>query len=262
MTSRQPSCITTPIYYPPGKFHTGSTYTTTAYDVLARYKCVINHEAFYLTGFDEYGQKTRQKAEEAGIAPQAYANGMAVGVKRLWEILEIPHDKFIYTIDDYREKVVVDVFEKLLAQGDIYLGEYSGWYSVPNGEFFTESQLEEAFRDENGKIIGGIAPSGHEVEWVSEKPYFLCLGKYADRLVESFHTHPDFTQPGDRMNEIIRNFIELGLKDLAVSRTSLTWGVKVFSDPKHVVYMWIDALFNYATALGCGQEERTSSDRF
>ena len=177
-------------------------------------------------------------------------------------MLDISYDQFIRTTDDYHEKVVADVFERLLSQDDIYLGEYSGWYSVSDEEFFTESQLEEVFRDESGKVIGGIAPSGHEVEWVSEESYFLRLGKYADRLVEFFHAHPDFIQPDGRMNEIIKNFIEPGLEDLAVSRTSFTWGVKVPSNPKHVVYVWIDALLNYTTALGYGQDDHANFDKF
>ena len=262
MTSKQPFYITTPIYYPSGKLHIGSAYTTIACDVLARYKRMLNYDVFYLTGLDEHGQKIQQKAEEAGITPQAYVDGMAADVKKLWKMLDISYDKFIRTTDDYHEKVVAEVFEKLLAQDDIYLGEYSGWYSVSDEEFFTESQLEEVFRDENGKVIGGIAPSGHEVEWVSEESYFLRLGKYADRLVEFFHAHPDFIQPDGRMNEIIKNFIEPGLEDLAVSRTSFTWGVKVPSNPKHVVYVWIDALLNYATALGYGQEDHANFDKF
>ena len=204
----------------------------------------------------------QQKAEEAGITPQAYVDGMAADVKKLWEMLDISYDKFIRTTDDYHEKVVADVFEKLLAQDDIYLGEYSGWYSVSDEEFFTESQLEEVFRNEKGEVIGGIAPSGHEVEWVSEESYFLRLGKYADRLVDFFHAHPDFIQPEGRMNEIIKNFIEPGLEDLAVSRTSFTWGVKVPSNPKHVVYVWIDALLNYVTALGYDQEDHANFDKF
>lgn len=262
MTSKQPFYITTPIYYPSGKLHIGSAYTTIACDVLARYKRMMNHEVFYLTGLDEHGQKIQQKAEEAGITPQAYVDGMAADVKKLWEMLDISYDKFIRTTDDYHEKVVVDVFEKLLAQDDIYLGEYSGWYSVSDEEFFTESQLEEVFRNEKGEVIGGIAPSGHEVEWVSEESYFLRLGKYADRLVDFFHAHPDFIQPEGRMNEIIKNFIEPGLEDLAVSRTSFTWGVKVPSNPKHVVYVWIDALLNYVTALGYDQEDHANFDKF
>lgn len=262
MTSKQPFYITTPIYYPSGKLHIGSAYTTIACDVLARYKRMMNHEVFYLTGLDEHGQKIQQKAEEAGITPQAYVDGMAADVKKLWEMLDISYDKFIRTTDDYHEKVVADVFEKLLAQDDIYLGEYSGWYSVSDEEFFTESQLEEVFRNEKGEVIGGIAPSGHEVEWVSEESYFLRLGKYANRLVDFFHAHPDFIQPEGRMNEIIKNFIEPGLEDLAVSRTSFTWGVKVPSNPKHVVYVWIDALLNYVTALGYDQEDHANFDKF
>ena len=262
MTEKQPFYITTPIYYPSGKLHIGSAYTTVACDVLARYKRLMGYDVFYLTGLDEHGQKIQQKAEEAGITPQKYVDGMAEEVKELWELLDISYNQFIRTTDDYHEKVVADVFERLLAQDDIYLGEYSGWYSVSDEEFFTESQLEEVFRDESGKVIGGIAPSGHEVEWVSEESYFLRLGKYADRLVEFFHAHPDFIQPDGRMNEIIKNFIEPGLEDLAVSRTSFTWGVKVPSNPKHVVYVWIDALLNYATALGYGQDDHANFDKF
>ncbi len=254
--------ITTPIYYPSGKLHIGSAYTTIACDVLARYKRLMGYDVFYLTGLDEHGQKIQQKAEEAGVTPQKYVDGMAKEVKELWQLLDISYDKFIRTTDNYHEKVVADVFERLLAQDDIYLGEYSGWYSVSDEEFFTESQLEEVFRDENGTVTGGIAPSGHEVEWVSEESYFLRLNKYADRLVAFFKAHPDFIQPDGRMNEIIKNFIEPGLEDLAVSRTSFTWGVPVPSNPKHVVYVWIDALLNYATALGYGQDDHANFEKF
>ena len=262
MTTKQPFYITTPIYYPSGKLHIGSAYTTIACDVLARYKRLMGHDDFYLTGLDEHGQKIQQKAEEAGISPQAYVDGMAVGVKELWKLLDISYDKFIRTTDDYHEKVVADVFEKLLAQDDIYLGEYSGWYSVSDEEFFTESQLAEVFRDENGKVTGGIAPSGHEVEWVSEESYFLRLSKYQDRLVEFFKSHPDFITPNGRLNEMLKNFIEPGLEDLAVSRTTFTWGVPVPSNPKHVVYVWIDALLNYVTALGYGQNNHGNFVKF
>ena len=254
--------ITTPIYYPSGKLHIGSAYTTIACDVLARYKRMMNYDVFYLTGLDEHGQKIQQKAEEAGITPQAYVDGMAVGVKELWQLLDISYDKFIRTTDDFHEKVVAQVFERLLAQDDIYLGEYSGWYSVSDEEFFTESQLAEVFRDENGKVIGGVAPSGHEVEWVSEESYFLRLSKYQDRLVEFFKSQPDFITPDGRLNEMLKNFIEPGLEDLAVSRTTFTWGVPVPSNPKHVVYVWIDALLNYVTALGYGQEDHENFDKF
>ena len=254
--------ITTPIYYPSGKLHIGSAYTTIACDVLARYKRMMNYDVFYLTGLDEHGQKIQQKAEEAGITPQAYVDGMAVGVKELWQLLDISYDKFIRTTDDYHEKVVAQVFERLLAQDDIYLGEYSGWYSVSDEEFFTESQLAEVFRDENGKVIGGVAPSGHEVEWVSEESYFLRLSKYQDRLVEFFKSQPDFITPDGRLNEMLKNFIEPGLEDLAVSRTTFTWGVQVPSNPRHVVYVWFDALLNYVTALGYSQEDHENFDKF
>ena len=254
--------ITTPIYYPSGKLHIGSAYTTIACDVLARYKRMMNYDVFYLTGLDEHGQKIQQKAEEAGITPQAYVDGMAVGVKELWQLLDISYDKFIRTTDDYHEKVVAQVFERLLAQDDIYLGEYSGWYSVSDEEFFTESQLAEVYRDENGKVIGGVAPSGHEVEWVSEESYFLRLSKYQDRLVEFFKSQPDFITPDGRLNEMLKNFIEPGLEDLAVSRTTFTWGVPVPSNPRHVVYVWFDALLNYVTALGYGQEDHENFDKF
>ena len=254
--------ITTPIYYPSGKLHIGSAYTTIACDVLARYKRMMNYDVFYLTGLDEHGQKIQQKAEEAGITPQAYVDGMVVGVKELWKLLDISYDKFIRTTDDYHEKVVAQVFERLLAQDDIYLGEYSGWYSVSDEEFFTESQLSEVFLDEDGNVTGGIAPSGHQVEWVSEESYFLRLSKYQDRLVEFFKSHPDFITPDGRLNEMLKNFIEPGLEDLAVSRTTFTWGVKVPSNPKHVVYVWMDALLNYVTALGYGQDDHGNFDKF
>lgn len=254
--------ITTPIYYPSGKLHIGSAYTTIACDVLARYKRMMNYDVFYLTGLDEHGQKIQQKAEEAGITPQEYVDGMAVGVKDLWQLLNISYDKFIRTTDDYHEKVVAQVFERLLAQDDIYLGEYSGWYSVSDEEFFTESQLVEVYRDEDGNVTGGIAPSGHQVEWVSEESYFLRLSKYQDRLVDFFKSHPDFITPDGRLNEMLKNFIEPGLEDLAVSRTTFTWGVKVPSNPKHVVYVWMDALLNYVTALGYGQDEHGNFDKF
>ena len=254
--------ITTPIYYPSGKLHIGSAYTTIACDVLARYKRMMNYDVFYLTGLDEHGQKIQQRAEEAGITPQEYVDSMAVGVKDLWQLLDISYDKFIRTTDDYHEKVVAQVFERLLEQGDIYLGEYSGWYSVSDEEFFTESQLAEVYRDEEGNVIGGVAPSGHEVELVSEESYFFKLSNYADRLTAFYKEHPEFIQPDGRMNEMLKNFIEPGLEDLAVSRTTFTWGVKVPSDPKHVVYVWIDALINYITALGYGQNEHGNFDLF
>ncbi|WP_165329375.1 methionine--tRNA ligase [Streptococcus tangpeifui] len=254
--------VTTPIYYPSGKLHIGSAYTTIACDVLARYKRMMNYDVRYLTGLDEHGQKIQQKAQEAGITPQEYVDGMAKEVKELWELLDISYDQFIRTTDDFHEEVVAKIFEKLLAQGDIYLGEYTGWYSVSDEEFFTESQLAEVYRDENGNMIGGVAPSGHEVEKVSEESYFFRMSKYADRLIAYYKEHPEFIQPDGRMNEMLKNFIEPGLEDLAVSRTTYTWGIKVPSNSKHVIYVWIDALMNYITALGYGQENQANFDKF
>ncbi|SJZ96710.1 methionyl-tRNA synthetase [Pilibacter termitis] len=262
MTEKKTYYITTPIYYPSGKLHIGNTYTTIACDVLARYKRLMGFDVFYLTGTDEHGMKIEQKAAERGITPKQYVDEMADYMQQLWQSLDVSYDKFIRTTDDYHEKAIQTIFERLLAQGDIYLGEYAGWYSVSDEEFFTETQLTEVFKDENGKVIGGIAPSGHEVEWVSEESYFFRMSKYADRLLEYYETHPEFIQPASRKNEMINNFIKPGLEDLAVSRTTFTWGVPVKSNPKHVVYVWIDALCNYITALGYDSENQANFEKF
>lgn len=242
--------ITTPIYYPSGKLHIGNSYTTIACDVLARYKRLQGYDVFFLTGTDEHGLKIEQKAQALGMQPQEYVDKMAADIKELWKKLEITNDKFIRTTDDYHEKAVQNIFEKLLAKGDIYLGKYRGWYSVSDEEYFTESQLAEIYRDEDGNMIGGKAPSGHEVQLVEEDCYFFKMSKYADRLVKYYEEHPDFIIPDTRKNEMLNNFIKPGLEDLALTRTSFNWGVKVPSNPEHVVYVWIDALCNYITALG------------
>ena len=247
--------ITTPIYYPSGKLHIGNTYTTVACDVLARYKRLQDFDVFYLTGTDEHGLKIEQKAEKLGMTPKAYVDKMAAQIKQLWKTLEISNDKFIRTTDDYHEKAVQKIFERLLKQGDIYKGKYKGWYSVSDEEYFTESQLAEVYRDDNGKMIGGKAPSGHEVQLVEEECYFFKMSKYADRLVKYYDEHPEFIIPSSRKNEMLNNFIKPGLEDLALTRTSFNWGVKVPSDPKHVIYVWIDALCNYITALGYGSDD-------
>lgn len=242
--------ITTPIYYPSGKLHIGNSYTTIACDVLARYKRLQGYDVFFLTGTDEHGLKIEQKAQALGMQPQEYVDKMAADIKELWKKLEITNDKFIRTTNDYHEKAVQNIFEKLLAKGDIYLGKYRGWYSVSDEEYFTESQLAEVYRDEDGNMIGGKAPSGHEVQLVEEDCYFFKMSKYADRLVKYYEEHPDFIIPDTRKNEMLNNFIKPGLEDLALTRTSFNWGVKVPSNPEHVVYVWIDALCNYITALG------------
>ncbi len=222
----------------------------------------MGFDVFYLTGVDEHGEKIEQKAEELGVAPQDYVDKMAADVKKLWKTLGISYDKFIRTTDDYHEKAVQKIFQQLLDQGDIYLGEYEGWYSVSDEEFFTEKQLEEVYRDEQGNVIGGKAPSGHEVELIQEESYFFRMSKYADRLVEYYEEHPEFIRPESRKNEMLKNFIEPGLEDLAVSRTTFDWGIPVSSDPKHVVYVWIDALTNYITALGYGSADETNFEKF
>lgn len=247
--------ITTPIYYPSGKLHIGNSYTTIACDAEARFKRLMGYDVFYLTGTDEHGLKIEQKAEKLGMKPQEYVDQMAAQIKELWKKLEITNDKFIRTTDDYHEKAVQKVFQQLLDQGDIYKGKYTGWYSVDDEEYFTESQLAEVYRDEDGNVIGGKAPSGHEVQLVEEESYFFKMSKYADWLMNYYKEHPDFIEPQSRMNEMINNFLKPGLEDLAVTRTSFAWGVKVPNDPKHVVYVWIDALSNYITALGYGSDD-------
>lgn len=263
MADKKTFYITTPIYYPSGKLHIGNAYSTIACDVMARYKRMKGYDVFYLTGSDEHGQKIEQKAEELGISPQEYVDGMAEGMQKLWKTLDISNDKFIRTTDATHEKVVAAIFERFLEQGDIYLDEYEGWYSVPDETFYTETQLEDVERDADGNVIGGKSPdSGHPVELVKEESYFFKMSKYADRLLKYYEEHPDFIQPESRKNEMINNFIKPGLEDLAVSRTTFNWGVKVPSNPKHVVYVWIDALANYITAMGYGTEDDELFNKF
>lgn len=247
--------ITTPIYYPSGKLHIGNTYTTVACDAEARYKRLMGYDVFYLTGTDEHGLKIEQKAEKLGKQPQEYVDEMAAGIKKLWKTMEVTNDKFIRTTDNYHEKAVQKIFQKFIDQGDIYKGKYKGWYSVDDEEYFTESQLAEVYRDDDGNVIGGKAPSGHEVQLVEEESYFFKMSKYSDWLMNYYKEHPDFIEPHTRVNEMVNNFLKPGLEDLAVTRTSFNWGVKVPNDPKHVVYVWIDALSNYITALGYGSDD-------
>ena len=247
--------ITTPIYYPSGKLHIGNTYTTVACDAEARYKRLMGYDVFYLTGTDEHGLKIEQKAEKLGKQPQEYVDEMAAGIKKLWKTMEITNDKFIRTTDNYHEKAVQKIFQKFIDQGDIYKGKYKGWYSVDDEEYFTESQLAEVYCDDDGNVIGGKAPSGHEVQLVEEESYFFKMSKYSDWLMNYYKEHPDFIEPHTRVNEMVNNFLKPGLEDLAVTRTSFNWGVKVPNDPKHVVYVWIDALSNYITALGYGSDD-------
>lgn len=263
MTTQKPTYyITTPIYYPSGKLHIGNSYSTLACDAMTRYKRLQGFDAFFLTGTDEHGQKIERTAEGLGVSPKQYVDEMADIIKKLWDLLDIDYSHFIRTTDDYHEKAVQDAFEQLLAQDDIYLGEYSGWYSVSDEEFFTESQLVEVYRDADGNVTGGVAPTGNEVTLVKEESYFFRMSKYADRLVQYYEDHADFLEPSFRKTEMINNFIKPGLEDLAVSRTTFTWGVPVKSNPKHVIYVWIDALLNYITALGYGSDDTSRYNKY
>ncbi|MCM3740065.1 methionine--tRNA ligase [Oceanobacillus luteolus] len=255
--------ITTPIYYPSGKLHIGNAYSTIACDVMARYKRMTGYDVFYLTGSDEHGQKIEQKAKELNVSPKEYVDDMAEGMQKLWKLLDISNDKFIRTTDPMHKKVVQDIFERFLEQGDIYLDEYEGWYSIPDETFYTETQLVDVEYDEDGNVVGGKSPdSGHPCELIKEESYFFRMSKYADRLLEYYETHPEFIQPESRKNEMINNFIKPGLEDLAVSRTVFSWGIPVPSNPKHVVYVWIDALANYITALGYGTEDDSKFKKY
>ncbi|OAS85737.1 MULTISPECIES: methionine--tRNA ligase [Metabacillus] len=246
--------ITTPIYYPSGKLHIGHAYTTVAGDAMARYKRMRGYDVMYLTGTDEHGQKIQRKAEESNVTPQQYVDNIVSGIENLWGKMDISYDDFIRTTQDRHKVVVERIFTQLVEQGDIYLDEYEGWYSVPDETYYTELQLVDPIK-ENGKIVGGKSPdSGHPVELVKEESYFFKMGKYVDRLLAYYEENPEFIQPESRKNEMINNFIKPGLEDLAVSRTTFDWGVKVPGDPKHVIYVWIDALSNYITALGFGTD--------
>ncbi|WP_259455655.1 methionine--tRNA ligase [Bacillus sp. PK3_68] len=234
--------LTTPIYYPSGNLHIGHAYTTVAGDAMARYKRLRGFDVMYLTGTDEHGQKIQRKAEETGVTPQQYVDNIVSGIQELWDKLDISYDDFIRTTQTRHKDIVEKIFKQLLDQGDIYLDEYEGWYCTPCESFFTERQLEN----------GNCPDCGRPVEKVKEQSYFFKMSKYADRLLEYYEENPDFIQPESRKNEMINNFIKPGLEDLAVSRTTFDWGIKVPGDPKHVIYVWIDALSNYITALGYG----------
>ncbi|MGK8831461.1 methionine--tRNA ligase [Bacillus paranthracis] len=254
--------ITTPIYYPSGKLHIGHAYTTVAGDAMARYKRMQGYNVHYLTGTDEHGQKIQKKAEELNVTPQAYVDNIVAGIKELWEKMDISYDDFIRTTEDRHKDVVEKIFKQLVDQGDIYLDEYEGWYSVQDETFYTEHQLVDPIM-EGDKVVGGKSPdSGHDVELVREESYFFRMGKYVDRLLKFYEENPHFIQPESRKNEMINNFIKPGLEDLAVSRTSFDWGVRVPGNPKHVIYVWVDALSNYITALGYGTENEEMYKKF
>lgn len=247
MEQKKTFYITTPIYYPSGKFHIGTAYTTVAADAMARYKRLRGYDVRFLTGMDEHGQKIQEKAQEAGQEPQQYVDGIAAIAKAVWELMDISYDDFIRTTEDRHKTIVEKIFQTFLDNGDIYKGEYEGWYCVPCETYYTEAQL----------VDGNCPDCNRSVKKVKEESYFFNMKKYADRLLDYYESNPGFIEPESRKNEMINNFIKPGLEDLSVSRMSFDWGIKVPSDPKHVIYVWVDALTNYITSLGYRSEDET-----
>ena len=243
--------ISTAIAYTSGKPHIGNTYEAILADSIARYKRSRGYDVYFQTGTDEHGQKIELKAEEAGVTPKEFVDGVAGEIKSIWDLMNTSYDKFIRTTDDYHEEQVQKIFKKLYDQGDIYKGHYEGMYCTPCESFFTESQL----------VDGKCPDCGRECQPAKEEAYFFKMSKYADRLIEHINTHPEFIQPVARKNEMMNNFLLPGLQDLCVSRTSFKWGVPVDFDPKHVVYVWLDALTNYITGIGYDCDGN-SSDKF
>ncbi len=237
--------ITTPIYYPSGNWHIGHCYTTVVCDALARFNRMLKKDVFFLTGTDEHGQKIEKKASEKGLSPIEFINPLVDGLKEIWKELDVSYDKFIRTTDDYHVKGVQEIFKQLYDKGEIYKSEYEGWYCTPCESFWTESQL----------VDGKCPDCGRPVQKGKEESYFFRLSKYADRILKLYEDNPEFLQPKSRVNEMVNNFIKPGLQDLCVSRTTIKWGIPVTFDDKHTVYVWVDALTNYITALGYGTED-------
>ena len=246
--------ITTPIYYPSGKLHIGHTYCTVATDTMARYKRLTGHDVMFLTGTDEHGQKIEENAKKAGVSPQQFVDSIVIaegGILDLWKLMNISNDRFIRTTDDYHVASIQKIFKAMYEKGDIYKDSYKGLYCTPCESFWTESQL----------VDGKCPDCGREVKPAQEEAYFFRLSKYADRIRDLL-VNTDFLEPRSRVNEMVKNFIDPGLEDLCVSRTSFTWGVPVDFDPGHVVYVWVDALFNYTTALGLLNDKYADYDKF
>ena len=240
MENQKKYYITTPIYYPSDNLHIGHAYCSVAADTAARFKKLEGYDTYFLTGTDEHGQKIERKAEAKGVTPQAYVDEIVAGIKDLWKLMDVDYNDFIRTSDERHVKAVQKIFRQLYEQGDIYRGSYEGWYCTPCESFFTELQLKD----------GNCPDCGRPVEKTCEEAYFFRLSKYQDWLIQYIEEHPDFIQPASRKNEMINNFLKPGLQDLCVSRTSIKWGIPVDFDPKHTVYVWLDALTNYITALG------------
>ena len=253
MPDKKTFYITTPIYYPSGNMHIGHTYTTVAADTITRFKKQTGYDAYFLTGTDEHGQKIERKAAEAGVTPKQFVDKIVAETKDLWKLMNIEYDDFIRTTDERHEKVVQKIFKQFYDQGDIYKSEYEGQYCAECEAFWTPTQLKN----------GNLCPDcGRPCETAHEESYFFRMSKYQDWLIDYIETHPDFIQPPSRANEMLNNFLRPGLQDLCVSRTSFKWGVPVDFDPKHVVYVWIDALSNYITALGYGSGDETLFNKY
>lgn len=252
MENKKTYYITTPIYYPSDKLHIGHSYTTVAADAAARFKRQQGYDVMFLTGTDEHGQKIQRKAEEKGITPKQFVDEVVADIRDLWKLLDISNDIFIRTTDKQHEEVVQKIFKKLYDQGDIYKSEYEGWYCTPCESFWTQRQL----------VDGKCPDCAREVELTKEESYFFKLSKYQDRLIQYIEDNPDFIQPQSRQNEMLNNFLRPGLEDLCVSRTSFNWGVPVTFDEKHVVYVWIDALSNYISALGYLSEDDSNFKKY
>jgi len=244
--------ITTPIYYPSANLHIGNTYTTVAADAIARFKRLTGYDVMFLTGTDEHGQKIQRIAQEKGVTPKQYVDKIVAGIQELWKMIDISYDKFIRTTDEYHKKAVQKLFKQLYDQGDIYKSAYEGWYCTPCESFWTETQA----------VDGKCPDCGRPVEKAKEEAYFFKMSKYADRLIEHIETHPEFIQPESRKNEMLNNFLRPGLQDLCVSRTTFNWGIPVEFDPGHVIYVWVDALSNYITALGYNGEDTSLYEKF
>ncbi len=239
--------VTTPIYYPSGKFHIGTAYTTILADTIKKYKKLRGYDARLLTGLDEHGQKIQEVAEKAGKTPQEHVDEIAEYAKKLWNTMDIEYDDFIRTTEERHIKVVEKIFDKLMDNQDIYKGEYEGWYCTPCETYFTETQL----------VDGKCPDCGRDVRRMKEEAYFFNMKKYTDRLIKFYEENPHFIEPEFRKNELFNNFIKPGLEDLCITRTTFDWGIKVKRDPKHVIYVWLDALVNYITALGYGTDDDT-----
>ncbi len=244
--------ITTPIYYPSDKLHIGHTYSTVAADTMARYKRFQGYDTFFLTGTDEHGQKIEDKAKEAGVTPKEYVDNIVAGIKDLWKLMNISNDKFIRTTDEYHEKAVQKIFTKMYEKGDIYKGHYEGLYCKPCESFWTETQA----------VDGKCPDCGRPVTKEREEAYFFKLSAYGDKLLKYYEDHPGFIEPQSRQNEMVNNFIKPGLQDLCVSRSSFKWGIPVPVNEDHVIYVWLDALTNYITALGFGSEDDSLYKKF